>query len=181
MPVPDGPHTTRFSCRSTHSRLRRARCVGAGIDDSVSSQASKVLPVGNPAALRRARIEEAWRPASSSASSARMASAGSQRCAFAVASRSGAAERMCGRRSVRSRSTTSLIGAAVVRTDAPRQARQWLTASRNSSVENGFERTRSAPSTEEMSRNTLGLTLPPPEMAIIFAFGMISRISVIVS
>ena len=54
LPVPDGPHTTRFSWRSTHSRVRSARWVGAGIDEVVSSQASKVLPVGNPAALRRA-------------------------------------------------------------------------------------------------------------------------------
>ena len=38
--------------------------------DTVPSQMSKVLPVGNPAALRRARIEDAWRPASSSVSSA---------------------------------------------------------------------------------------------------------------
>ena len=96
LPVPDGPHTTRFSWRSTHSRVRSARWVGAGIDERVSSQTSKVLPVGNPAALRRARIEDACRPASSSASSARMASAGSQRCALAVASSSGAAARMCG-------------------------------------------------------------------------------------
>ena len=34
------------------------RWVGAGIDETVSSQASKVLPVGNPAALRRVAIEE---------------------------------------------------------------------------------------------------------------------------
>src|SRR5690554_6928043 len=39
LPVPEGPQTTRFSCRSTHSRVRRARWVGAGIDDSVSVEA----------------------------------------------------------------------------------------------------------------------------------------------
>ena len=54
LPVPDGPHTTRFSWRWIHSRVRSARWVGAGIELTVSSQASKVLPVGNPAALRRA-------------------------------------------------------------------------------------------------------------------------------
>ena len=92
--MPDGPHTTRFSWRWIHSRVRSARWVGAGIELTVPSQMSKVLPVGNPAALRRARIEDAWRPASSSVSSARIASAGSQRCALAVANRSGAAARM---------------------------------------------------------------------------------------
>ena len=66
--VPDGPHTTRFSRRWIHSRVRSARWVGAGIELTVSSEASKVLPVGNPAALRLARIEDAWRLASSSAS-----------------------------------------------------------------------------------------------------------------
>ena len=115
LPVPDGPHTTRFSWRWIHSRVRSARWVGAGIDDTVSSQASKVLPVGNPAALRRARTDDAWRPASSSVSSARLtASAGSQRCALAVANSSGAAARMWGRRRVRSRSTTSSIGAGFI-------------------------------------------------------------------
>ncbi len=58
MPVPDGPQTTRFSCWSIHSRVRSDRWVGGGIDETVSSQVSKVLPVGNPAALRRVPIEE---------------------------------------------------------------------------------------------------------------------------
>ena len=53
---------TRFSWRWIHSRVRSARWVGAGIELTVPSQMSKVLPVGNPAALRRARIEDAWRP-----------------------------------------------------------------------------------------------------------------------
>ena len=35
----------------THSRVVNDRCVGAGIDDTVSSQVSNVLPVGNPAAV----------------------------------------------------------------------------------------------------------------------------------
>ena len=30
LPVPDGPHTQRFSCRSTHSRVRSACWVGRG-------------------------------------------------------------------------------------------------------------------------------------------------------
>src|SRR6185312_13363721 len=30
LPVPDGPQTTRFSCRLTHSRVRSAAWVGAG-------------------------------------------------------------------------------------------------------------------------------------------------------
>ncbi len=51
---PGGPQTTRFSCSLTHSRVRSDRWVGGGIDEVVSSQLSKVLPVGNPAALRRA-------------------------------------------------------------------------------------------------------------------------------
>ena len=42
-------------------QVRSARWVGAGIELTVPSQMSKVLPVGNPAALRRARIEDAWR------------------------------------------------------------------------------------------------------------------------
>ena len=75
--------------RSTRGS-RSDRWVGAGIEETVSSQVSKVLPVGNPAALRRVLIDERCRPASSSASSARTASAGSQRCALAVASTSGA-------------------------------------------------------------------------------------------
>ena len=62
---------------------------------------------------RRVLIEEAWRPASSSASRARTASAGSQRCALAVARTSGAWRRMCGRRSCRSSSTTSSAGVTV--------------------------------------------------------------------
>ena len=59
LAVLDGPHTTRFSRRSIHSRVRSARWVDAGIDDTVSSEAWKVLPVGNPAALRRAWIGDA--------------------------------------------------------------------------------------------------------------------------
>ena len=59
MPVPDGPQTTRFSCRSIHSNVVSDRWVGAGIDDTVSSQVSNVLPVGNPAAVRRMLIDDA--------------------------------------------------------------------------------------------------------------------------
>jgi hypothetical protein len=46
LPVPDGPHTTRFSARLTHSRVRSACWVGAGIEDASGVHASKVLPVG---------------------------------------------------------------------------------------------------------------------------------------
>ena len=82
---------------------------GPGSSDTVSSQVSNVLPVGNPAAVRRVLIEEACRPASSSASSARTASAGSQRCALAVANTSGAWRRMCGRRKL-SQQLDDLVG-----------------------------------------------------------------------
>ena len=53
LPVPDGPHTTRFSRRRTHSRVRRALLGGGGDGGGLGSQASKVLPVGKLAALRR--------------------------------------------------------------------------------------------------------------------------------
>ena len=59
--MPDGPQTTRFSWRSIHSRVVSDRWVGDGIDDTVSSQVSKVLPVGNPAAVRRMLIDDACR------------------------------------------------------------------------------------------------------------------------
>ncbi len=35
LPVPDGPHTTRFSRRRTHSRVRRAAWVGGGIEETL--------------------------------------------------------------------------------------------------------------------------------------------------
>jgi hypothetical protein len=56
LPVPEGPHTTRFSCRSIHSRVASDRCVGAGTELTCSSQVSNVLPVGNPAAARLVMI-----------------------------------------------------------------------------------------------------------------------------
>ena len=71
LPVPDGPHTTRFSRRRTHSRVRRADWVGAGIDDAAGSHASKVLPVGKVAAARRVARLDRSRPASSSPSRVR--------------------------------------------------------------------------------------------------------------
>ena len=46
MPVPEGPQTTRFSCRPIHSSVRSAGWVGAGIDDSRSSQACEGLAGG---------------------------------------------------------------------------------------------------------------------------------------
>ncbi len=52
FPVPDGPQTTRFSARPTHSRLRRASWVGCGIGLRAGSQTSKVFPAGNLAFLR---------------------------------------------------------------------------------------------------------------------------------
>ena len=94
LPVPDGPPTTRFSWRWTHSRLRNADWVGTGIEFSDGSQASKVLPAGKPAAARRVAAEERSRPATPSTSSTRSTSAGSQRSARAVASTSGARRRM---------------------------------------------------------------------------------------
>ena len=62
LPVPGGPQTTRFSRRWIHSRARSADWVGAGIDDSAGSQAAKVLPVGNPARVRRVVSAERSRP-----------------------------------------------------------------------------------------------------------------------
>ncbi|AKS34320.1 hypothetical protein AFA91_23230 [Mycolicibacterium goodii] len=79
LPVPAGPQTTRFSRRCTHSRVRSGCWVGSGIDEAAGSQTSKVFPVGNPAALRRAASMERARPAASSVSSALMTSVGAQR------------------------------------------------------------------------------------------------------
>ena len=86
LPVPEGPQTTRFSCRPIHSTVRSAAWVGAGIDDRRSSHAPKVLPVGNAARARRVASAERSRPATSSASRTRSTSAGSHRWALAVAS-----------------------------------------------------------------------------------------------
>ena len=33
LPVPEGPQTTRFSCRPIHSSVRSAAWVGAGMED----------------------------------------------------------------------------------------------------------------------------------------------------
>jgi hypothetical protein len=65
-PVPDGAQTTRFSRRLIHSRVRMACWVGAGIEETAGSQASKVFPVGKPAALRRVASMDRARPAASS-------------------------------------------------------------------------------------------------------------------
>jgi hypothetical protein len=51
--VREGPQTTRSSLQLIHSRVLRACWVGAGVEDASGSQASKVFPVGKPAALRR--------------------------------------------------------------------------------------------------------------------------------
>ena len=85
LPVPDGPQTTRFSLRCTHSRVRSACWVGAGIEEASGFQASKVFPVGNAAAARRVASADRSRPATSSANRARSTSTGSQRWALAVA------------------------------------------------------------------------------------------------
>ncbi len=95
LPVPEGPQRTRFSLRVTHSRVRSACWVGTGIEEAASSQASKVLPVGKPAAVRRVASAARSRPAASSLSRARRTSTGSQRWALAVAMTSGAWVRMC--------------------------------------------------------------------------------------
>ncbi len=58
--MPDGPHTTRFSARATHSRLRSAAWVAAGIEHAVSSHEENVLPVGKPAAARRVAARGAF-------------------------------------------------------------------------------------------------------------------------
>ena len=94
LPVPDGPASTRFSARPSHSSVARACWVGSGMADSVSRQDSRVLPEGKPAALRRVAFVAASRPVASSTSSTRSVSAGSQRWARAVARTSGAARRM---------------------------------------------------------------------------------------
>ncbi len=90
FPVPLGPQTTTFSLRSIHSRVRRACWVGIGIEETDSSQVSKVFAVGNPAAFRRVASMDRDRPATSSTKRALMTSTGSQRCARAVATSSGA-------------------------------------------------------------------------------------------
>jgi len=94
LPVPDGPHTTRFFLLRTHSRVRRADWVGAGMEEAAGSQDSQVLPVGKAAAARRVAREERSRPTSSSPKRISSTSAGSQRWARAVAMTSGAARRM---------------------------------------------------------------------------------------
>ena len=48
LPVPAGPHTTRFSRRCTHSRVRSACWVGAGIEDSVGVPGVEGLAGGEP-------------------------------------------------------------------------------------------------------------------------------------
>jgi hypothetical protein len=58
FPVPDGPQTTRFSRRCTHSSVRSACWVGTGIELASLCQASKVFPVGNAAAARRVASAE---------------------------------------------------------------------------------------------------------------------------
>ena len=67
---------------------------GGRTEESLSSQASNVFPVGKAALARRVASEERSRPATSSASRVRRTSAGSHRWAFAVAMTSGAARRM---------------------------------------------------------------------------------------
>jgi len=63
------------------------------MQEAVSSQSPKVLPAGNAARLRRVRRLAASRPAASSASRTRTTSAGSQRWALAVGTRSFRARR----------------------------------------------------------------------------------------
>lgn len=93
LPVPDGPLTARFSARCTHSNVASACWVGSGIDESVSRQEEKVLPAGRPALLRRIALVASSRPRISSSSRTLRTSAGSHRCAFAMARTSGAAAR----------------------------------------------------------------------------------------
>ena len=107
LPVPEGPQITRFSLRPIHSNVWRACWVGSGTELTWGCQASKVFPVGNAAAARRVASAERARPAASSVSRALRTSAGSQRCAFAVARTSGACRRMCGSRRPRNSSSSS--------------------------------------------------------------------------
>ena len=96
-----------------HSRVRSAGWVGAGIEEVAGFQACEGFAGGEPGPARRVASEERSRPATSSASRALRTSAGSQRCALAVASSSGAARRMCGSRIRRSsRSSSSSSGGA---------------------------------------------------------------------
>ena len=83
--MPDGPHTTRFSWRSTHSRVASASWVGAGIELRAGSQAAKVLPAGKRARFCAVSVIERSRPSTSASSRTRSGSAGSQRWALAVA------------------------------------------------------------------------------------------------
>ena len=93
LPVPEGPQTTTFSCRLTHSRVRSPFWVGVGIEERAGFQASNVLPVGRRALRRRLVVVELSRPVSSAMRSALMISAGAHRWAFAVMSTSGATAR----------------------------------------------------------------------------------------
>lgn len=86
---PDGLQTTRFSPRSTHSRVRKASWVGRGMELRAGSQASKVLPAGSRARLRPCSMVARSRPSASAINSTRCSSAGSQRCALAVNTTSG--------------------------------------------------------------------------------------------
>lgn len=90
--------------------------VGVGMDDAAGSQASKVFPVGKPAALRRDTSIDGAREAASSAKSALTTSTGSQRCAQAVAIGFGASARAWRIFSDRIRASGSAgIGGAAVR------------------------------------------------------------------
>ena len=83
----------RFSARCSHSSVRSACWLTAGIGEASGFQASKVLPAGNPDARRRMRIVAWSRPAAFSVTRTLRTSPGSQRCEAAVAITSGAARR----------------------------------------------------------------------------------------
>ncbi len=80
------------------------------MEEAVSSQSPKVFPAGNAARLRRVRRLAASRPAASSASRTRTTSAGSQRWALAVGTRSVRVRRRCGSLSRRVSSIASASG-----------------------------------------------------------------------
>jgi hypothetical protein len=107
LPVPEGPQTTKFSRRPIRSNLRRACWVGTGMLVDCSCQTAKVLPVGNPAAVRRLASAERSRPRPPHRVACAAPRPASTAAPLAVARTSGARRRTCGIRSRRSNASTS--------------------------------------------------------------------------
>ena len=85
FPVPDGPQTTRFSRRWTHSRVRSACWVGAGIEDAVGCPGVEGLAGGEPGGVAAGGERGAVPAGDFLGEQGLMTSTGSQRWALAVA------------------------------------------------------------------------------------------------